>query len=37
MEQIRNYFEQLVAISDQDWALFSSKLKKVNTLKNPAC
>jgi CRP-like cAMP-binding protein len=28
MKQIREYFEQLVGISDKDWALFASKLKK---------
>ncbi|MBI0400186.1 MAG: Crp/Fnr family transcriptional regulator [Cytophagales bacterium] len=30
MEQIRNYFEQLVGISDKDWGIFSSKLKKTD-------
>lgn len=28
MEQIRTYFEKSVAMSDQDWELFSSKLER---------
>lgn len=28
MEQIRHYFEQVTKLSDEDWALFSSKLIK---------
>jgi CRP-like cAMP-binding protein len=28
MNQIREYFNQLIGINDSDWALFSSKLKK---------
>ena len=28
MDQIRNYFEQLVGINDSDWLAFSSKLVK---------
>lgn len=28
MEQIRHYFEQITELSDEDWAVFSSKLTK---------
>lgn len=28
MEQIRTYFEQMVAMSDADWSMFASKLQK---------
>ncbi|WP_106794955.1 Crp/Fnr family transcriptional regulator [Aquimarina sp. Aq78] len=30
MNQIREYFEQIVKLSDKDWEIFSSKLKKNN-------
>lgn len=29
MENIRKYFNEFVVLSDQDWALFSSKLRRV--------
>ena len=32
MIEIRNYFEKMVAISDHDWAIFSSKLQAQNVL-----
>lgn len=30
MNQVREYFEQIVKLSDEDWKVFSSKLKKNN-------
>lgn len=29
MDQIRNYFEETIKMSDHDWGVFSSKLKRV--------
>jgi len=34
MNQIREYFEQIVTINDSDWKIFSSKLKKTEFPKN---
>ncbi|PCJ92808.1 MAG: CarD family transcriptional regulator [Flavobacteriaceae bacterium] len=33
MDQIKEYLEQIVKVSDKDWELFSSKLKKVECKK----